>query len=88
MSALDRHETELERIAAPIRLHRWLVGSANAQTHPAAWIDRMQELIARARTGGFDRAGMGAQMRELGAMLNARTNVPANRDRAALNPSD
>lgn len=85
---LDHHETELERIAAPIRLHRRLVGSANAQTHPAAWIDRMQELIAQARTGGFDRTGMNAQMRELGAMLKARANAPAIRDRTALNPVD
>jgi hypothetical protein len=88
LSVLDHHETELERIAAPIRLHRRLVGSANAQTHAAAWIDRMQELIAQARTGGFDRAGMNAQMRELGAMLKARANAPAIRDRSAVNPVD
>ena len=88
LSVLDHHESELEHIAAPIRLHRWLVGSANAQTHPAAWRDRMQHLIVRARTGGFDRAGMGAQMRELGAMLKARANVSANRDRTPSNPFD
>jgi hypothetical protein len=88
MSALDRHSAELDRLAPPLRLHRRLVGSANAQAHPAAWIDRMQQLIAQARAGGSDRAGMGTQMRELGAMLKARTVEPANRDNSTSNASD
>lgn len=88
VSTLDRHATELERLAPPLRLHRRLVGSANALTHPAVWIDRMQALVAQARTGEFDRAAIGAQMRELGAMLKARTNMPTNRERTPLDTAD
>src|SRR6185312_18603 len=87
-SVLDRHAAGLDRLAPPLRLHRRLVGSANASTHPAAWVDRMQALIAQARTGEFDRARSGAQMRELGAMLKARAQDPAKRNRAASNIAD
>jgi hypothetical protein len=88
MSVLDRHAAELERLAPPLRLHRRLVGSTRAQTHPAAWIERMRELITQTRTGEFDRARLGAQMRELGAMLKARTQEPANPDQVPSNTLD
>jgi len=87
-SVLDRHAAGLDRLAPPLRLHRRLVGSANASTHPAAWVDRMQVLIAQARTGEIDRARLGAQMRELGGMLKARAQDPAKRNRAASNIAD
>jgi hypothetical protein len=77
-STLDRHCAELDRLAPPLRLHRRLLGSANAPTHPATWIDLAQDLIARARTGTYDRALAGKQMRELGAMLKARARLPAS----------
>lgn len=87
-SELDRHAAELRRLAPPLRLHRRLIGSANASTHPAVWIDRAQALIAQARAGEFDRAGLGAQMRELGAMLKPRAQDPATQNRAASNIAD
>jgi hypothetical protein len=83
MSALDRYAAEIERLAPPLRLHRRLVGPARASTHPAAWIDRMHALIEQARTSQFDRARMGAQMRELGAMLKTPTRPPSHPDPAA-----
>jgi hypothetical protein len=87
-SALDRHAAELDRLAPSLRLHRRLVGSAKASTHPVAWVDRMQALIAQAQTGEIDRARLGAQMRELGGMLKARAQAPAKQNRAASNIAD
>ncbi|MGH8091451.1 MAG: FUSC family protein [Rudaea sp.] len=88
MSALDRREAELDRLAPPLRLHRRLVGSANTLTHPSAWIDRAQALIAQARNVDFDRTELRTQMRELGAMLKARTPGPAEQNQAAANVAD
>jgi uncharacterized membrane protein YccC len=88
MSALDRHSAELDRLAPPLRLHHRLVGSANALMHPCAWIDRMQALIAQARKVDLDRSRLRTQMRELGAMLKARTPGPANQNQATANVAD
>lgn len=88
MSALDRHAAELDRLAPPLRLHRRLVGSANALTHPCAWIDRMQALIAQARNVDFDRTELRTQMRALGAMLKAHTQSPAKRNQATASIAD
>ncbi|MGE5168122.1 MAG: FUSC family protein [Deltaproteobacteria bacterium] len=88
MSELDRHSAELDRLAPPLRLHHRLVGSANALMHPCAWIDRMQALIAQARKVDLDRSRLRTQMRELGAMLKARTPGPANQNQATANVAD
>ena len=88
MSELDRLAAELDRLAPPLRLHRRLVGSANTLTHPSAWIDRAQALIAQARNADFDRAELRTQMRELGAMLKAYSPGPARRNQATANVAD
>ena len=88
MSELDRRAAELDRLAPPLRLHRRLVGSANALTHPSVWMDRAQALIAQARNADFDRAELRTQMRELGAMLKAHAPAPARRNQATENVAD
>jgi uncharacterized membrane protein YccC len=88
MSELDRRAAELDRLAPPLRLHRRLVGSANALTHPSVWMDRAQALIAQARNADFDRAELRTQMRELGAMLKAHAPGPARRNQATANLAD
>ncbi len=76
-AALGRHADELKRVAPPVQLHRKVFGAKDPDTHPATWIDLMHGLLAQARTPGFDRAELGAEMRRLGGMLKAKSEAPA-----------
>lgn len=76
LAQLAHHAKELERAAAPLRLHRRLFGSPDPERHPAVWIERMHALLAEVRRAGFDRAGVGAEMRRLGAMLRGQSDEP------------
>jgi len=69
---LDRHVTELQRVAPPVRLHRVVFRPAQPDEHPATWIDLTHDLIERVRTPGFDRAQAGADLRRLGALIKRR----------------
>ncbi|MGH7708206.1 MAG: hypothetical protein ACREM6_09825 [Vulcanimicrobiaceae bacterium] len=77
LAVIDHHAAELERVAPPVRLHRAVFGTKSLDAHPATWIDLILALLARARTPGFDRAHVGAEMRRLRAMLQAPTAVHA-----------
>ena len=75
VAMLDVHAAELERVAPPVRLHRAVFGAKAPDEHPATWIDLMHRLLAQARTPGFDRAHVGAEMRRLGAMVRNPANT-------------
>jgi hypothetical protein len=80
LTTLDHHAAELERIAPSIRLHRKVFGAAAPDRHPSTWIELMRALLAQVRTGNFDRAALGTEMRRLGAMLRQQPASPAARD--------
>jgi len=77
LAALDGHAAELRRIAPPVRLHRAVFGAKDSGEHPATWIDLSHALLLQARTPGFDRVHVGAEMRRLRAMLQGRGAVCA-----------
>lgn len=70
-AVLEHHAAHLERIAAPVRLHRRLFGAKDPDRHPATWIDLMRALLAEALSADHDRAQLGAGMKRLGALLRA-----------------
>lgn len=76
LAALDRHAAELARIAPSVQLHWKVFGAASPDRHPATWIGLMRTLLNYARTTNFDHARLGAEMRCLGAMLQARATTP------------
>lgn len=61
----DFHAAELNRVAAPVRLHRAVFGAKDPDEHPAGWIDRTHALLERMKTPDFDRAAAGSEMRKL-----------------------
>lgn len=71
LEVLAHHSAELERVAAPVRLHRRFVPNRRGDEHPASWIDRTHALLLCVRTPGFDRKFVGEEMRRLGASLRA-----------------
>jgi hypothetical protein len=70
-AVLEHHAERLERIAAPLRLHRRLFGARQPERHPATWIELMHRLLAEASSADHDRTALGAGMSRLGAMLKA-----------------
>jgi hypothetical protein len=73
--ALKYHIAELNRIAPPVRLHRALFRANDDGNHPATLIDRAHALLKHAGTPEFDRAHVGAQLRELGAILRGENDA-------------
>jgi len=72
-AVLEQHAERLERMAAPVRLHRRLFGAKDPDRHPATWIEHMHALLSQALSADHDRAALGAGMKRLGAMLKAGT---------------
>jgi uncharacterized membrane protein YccC len=66
---LSYHGSQIERVAAPVRLHR-AVFSKRSDEHPAAWIDATHALLAFMRTPGFDRKQAAEELRRLRSLLS------------------
>jgi hypothetical protein len=83
LAVLERHAAELKRVEPPVRLHRAVFGAKRPDEDPAAWIDLTHALLAQARTPGFDRAHLGAEMRRLRAMLQFDTLPSVSKESAS-----
>ena len=66
---LDHHAAQLERVAAPVRLHRALFRRKNPDEHPATWIEHAHALIVQLSTQDFDRNVVAAKMHTLRSLI-------------------